>query len=76
MRERVKSNFTLGFQTGLELLEDLGAEVEINSAWETIKEKIKISAKEGLGYFEMKKHKPWFNERCTELVDQRKQELQ
>jgi hypothetical protein len=38
-------------------LEDLGTEVEINSAWETIREIIKISAKESLGYFEFKKHK-------------------
>jgi hypothetical protein len=32
-------------------LEDFDAEVEINSAWETITENIKISAKESLGYF-------------------------
>jgi hypothetical protein len=30
-------------------LKDLDAEVEINSAWETIRENIKISAKESLG---------------------------
>jgi hypothetical protein len=30
-------------------LEDLNADVEINSAWETIRENIKISAKESLG---------------------------
>jgi hypothetical protein len=30
-------------------LEDLDAEVEINSAWEIIRENIKISAKESLG---------------------------
>jgi hypothetical protein len=30
-------------------LEDLDAEVEIDSAWETIRENIKISAKEHLG---------------------------
>jgi hypothetical protein len=41
-------------------LEDL----EINSAWETFRENIKISAKESLGYFELKKHKPWFDEGC------------
>jgi hypothetical protein len=35
-------------------LEDLDAEVEINSAWEMIRENIKISAKESLGYFELK----------------------
>jgi hypothetical protein len=38
-------------------LEDLDAKVEINSALETIRENIKISAKESLGYFELKKHK-------------------
>jgi hypothetical protein len=54
-------------------LEDLEAEVEINNAWETIRENIKISAKESLGYFELKKHKPWFDEGCSKLLDQRKQ---
>jgi hypothetical protein len=38
-----------------------------------IRENIKISAKESLGYFEFKKHKPWFDEGCSELLDQRKQ---
>jgi hypothetical protein len=54
-------------------LEDLDAEVEINSAWETIRENIKISAKESVGYFDLKKHKPWFDEGCSTLLDQRKQ---
>jgi uncharacterized NAD(P)/FAD-binding protein YdhS len=36
--------------------------VEINSAWETIGENIKMSAEKSLGYFELKKHKSWFNE--------------
>jgi hypothetical protein len=35
----------------------LDAEVGINSAWEMIRENIKISAKESLGYFELDKHK-------------------
>jgi hypothetical protein len=42
-------------------LEDLDTEVEINSAWEMIRENIIISAKENLGYCELKKHKPWFD---------------
>jgi hypothetical protein len=54
-------------------LEDLDTEVEINSAWEMIRENIKISAKESLGYFELKKHKPWFDDGCSELLYQRKQ---
>jgi hypothetical protein len=43
-------------------LENLDAEVEINSAWEMIRENISISAKESLGFFKLKKHKPWFDE--------------
>jgi hypothetical protein len=54
-------------------LEHLDAEVEINSAWEMIRENINISAKESLGYCELKKHRPWFNEACPKLVYQRKQ---
>jgi hypothetical protein len=54
-------------------LEHLDAEVEINSAWEMIRKNIQISAKESLGYCELKKHKPWFDKVCSKLVDQRKQ---
>jgi hypothetical protein len=54
-------------------LEDLVGEVDINSAWEMIRENIKISAKQRLGYFELRKHKPWFNKGCSEFLDQRKQ---
>jgi hypothetical protein len=54
-------------------LEDLDAEVDDNSAWETIRENINISTKESPGYFELKKYKPWFDEGCSTLLDQRKQ---
>jgi hypothetical protein len=47
--------------------------VDINRAWQTIRENIKISAKESLGYYELKKHKPWFDEECSKLLDKRKQ---
>jgi hypothetical protein len=39
-------------------LENLDAEMDINRAWETIRENIKYSAKERLGYYELKRHKP------------------
>jgi hypothetical protein len=45
----------------------------IYSAWETIRQNIKISAKESLGYYELKKHKSWFSEGCSKLLDHRKQ---
>jgi hypothetical protein len=37
-------------------IEDLDTEVKIISAWKTIRENIKMLAKESLGYFELKKH--------------------
>jgi hypothetical protein len=54
-------------------LEDLYTEVEIYSAWKTIRENINISVKKSLGYYELRKRKPWFDEGCSKLVDQRKQ---
>jgi hypothetical protein len=53
-----KEQFCVEFSNRFAALENLDAEVEINSAWETIRENIKISAKDSLGYFELKKHKP------------------
>jgi hypothetical protein len=54
-------------------LENLDVEMDVNKAWKTIIENIKVSAKESLHYYELKKHKPWFVEGCSELLDQRKQ---
>jgi hypothetical protein len=53
-----KEQFRVEISNIFAALEDLDAEVEINCAWETIRENITISAKESLGYFESKKHKP------------------
>jgi hypothetical protein len=47
--------------------------VDIKKAWETIRENNNISAKESLGYYEWKKHKPWCDKECSKLLDQRKQ---
>jgi hypothetical protein len=68
-----KEQFRVEVPNRFAALEDLDAEVEINNAWETIRETITISAKERLGYFELKKPRPWFDEGCSELLDQRKQ---
>jgi hypothetical protein len=53
-------------------LENLDTEVDVNKSWDTIRENINISAKECLGYYELKKHKPWFDEGCSKLLEQRK----
>jgi hypothetical protein len=68
-----KEQFRVEVSNRFAAKEDLDTEMEINSAWETIRENIKTSAKESLGYLELKKHKPWFNEGCSKLLDQRKQ---
>jgi hypothetical protein len=47
-------------------LEDYDTEVETDTLWETIRGDIKISVKESLGYCELKKHKPWFDEGCSD----------
>jgi hypothetical protein len=44
-------------------LENLDTELDINKARKTIRENIKISAKESLGCYELKKQKQWFDER-------------
>jgi hypothetical protein len=67
-----KEQFCVEVSNEFAALEDLDTEVEINTAWETIRENINISAKESQGYYELK-HKPWFDEGCPKLLDQRKQ---
>jgi hypothetical protein len=68
-----KEQFRVEVSNRYAALQDLDAEVEINSAWETIQENIKISAKQSLGYFERKKQKPWYNNECSRLLDRSKQ---
>jgi hypothetical protein len=43
---------------GFAALEDLDSEAESNTIWEVIRENVKISAKESLCYYELRKHKP------------------
>jgi hypothetical protein len=46
-----------------------------NWAWEDTRDDMKMStATENLGYCELRKHKPWFDEECSELLDQRKKD--
>ena len=52
-------------------MENLNDNVDINRAWENIKENIITSAKESLGLCELKQHKPWVDERYLRLLDQR-----
>jgi hypothetical protein len=51
-------------------LYNLNAEVDINGAWETIRENIKISAKDSLGCYELKKHNTWLDGKCQKLLEE------
>jgi hypothetical protein len=54
----------------------LDTEFDINAIWETIRENIKITAKESLSYYERKQHKTWFDEGCSKILYRRKQAKQ
>jgi hypothetical protein len=54
MRSRVKNSYQVEISNRLAALETLNAAVNINEASETIRENIKISAKESGGYYELK----------------------
>jgi hypothetical protein len=65
-----KEQFRAEVSNRFAALEDLDAEVEINSAWETISENINISAKESLECFML----PWFDEGCKNYQIKRNKE--
>jgi hypothetical protein len=46
--------------------------VDITGAWDNIREAMKASATESPGYYELKQHKPWFDEECSTLLGERK----
>jgi hypothetical protein len=51
-------------------LESISESEDINRAWENIKNSIKTSAKESLCMYNLKKHKPLFDEECSLFLDQ------
>jgi hypothetical protein len=54
----------------LEILDEI---FDIKNDWGSITENIKTSAKDNLGYQKLKHNEPWFDNECSELIDQRKQ---
>ena len=52
---------------------NLNDDMDINIAWENIKENMKTSAEDSLGPHELKHHKTLFDEDCLYILDQRKQ---
>jgi hypothetical protein len=69
----VKEQYQVTIRNKFAALENLEDSRAINGAWDNIRENIKISAQESLGYCESKHRKPWFDEGCSKLANQRKQ---
>jgi hypothetical protein len=69
----VKEKYQVEISNRFAALGSLDESFDINNAWESIKENIKTSAKENLGYHKLKHNKPWFDDECSKLTDQRKQ---
>jgi hypothetical protein len=55
---QVKEQYHVEILNRFAALESLVAEVDIKRTWETGGENIKISTKESLAYYELKKHNP------------------
>jgi hypothetical protein len=73
----VKEQYQVTIRNKFAALENLEDSWDVNRTWDNIRENINISAQDSLGYCEPKHRKPWFDEGCSKLVDQRKQaELQ
>jgi hypothetical protein len=53
-----KEHYQVEISNRFAALEILDTQMDINRVWETVTGNIKISAKESLGYYELKKHKP------------------
>jgi hypothetical protein len=69
----VKEQYQVTIRKTSAALENLKDSGHVNGAWDNIRENIKSSGQESLGYCESKHHKSWFDEECSKLVDQRKQ---
>jgi hypothetical protein len=70
---QVRKQYQIEIINRFAALENVSGDEDINRAWERIKENIKTSATESLGMHEMKQHKPWFDEECLGILDQRKE---
>jgi hypothetical protein len=69
----VKEKYQVEISNRFAVLENLDESFLINNAWESLRENIKTSAKDNLGYQKLKHNKPWFDDECSKLIDQLKQ---
>jgi len=67
----IRKEYQIEITNRFAALESISESEDINRAWENIKNNIKTSAKESLCLYNLKKHKPLFDEECSLFLDQR-----
>ena len=63
-KKKFRKQYHIKISDRFAALENLNVSMDVNRAWEDIKENFKISAKERLGMYELKHYDPWFGEEC------------
>jgi hypothetical protein len=63
----VREQYQFEISNRLGALENLSDSEDINRALKNIKQNIKILAQSSLGLYELKQHKPWFTEECSQF---------
>jgi hypothetical protein len=58
----VKEKYQVEISNTFAGLESLDESFDINNAWEIIRQNIKTSVKDNLGYQKLKHNKPWFDD--------------
>jgi hypothetical protein len=66
----VKEKYQVEISNRYAALESLDKSSE-NNTWESIRENIKTSAKDNLGYQKLKHNKPWFDDQHSKLIASR-----
>jgi hypothetical protein len=69
----VKEKYQLEILNRVLSLESLDENSDINNAWESIRENIKTTDKDNIEYQKLKHNKTWFDDKCSKLIDKRKQ---
>jgi hypothetical protein len=64
----VKEKYQIEISNMFAALESLDESFDINNAWESIRENIKTSAKDNLGYHRLKHNKPSSDDECSKLI--------
>ena len=68
----VRRQYQIRIYNRFAAFENLTVSEDMNWTWENIKENIEASAKENLGLYKWKHHKPWLDDECSIFLGQTK----